>query len=101
MRTAGEGRDVITELPLDPVSYKNSYKTPRHTDRQAWTGFLLSHEESSLATPLHPPSLFLSSPLYSYGWATPKSLLMGHGSALDWQLRNDWLTLVFDPDVTF
>lgn len=38
MRTAGEGGDVIAELPLDPVTYKNSYKTSRHsqTDRQAF-----------------------------------------------------------------
>lgn len=32
MKTAGEGRDIAGELPLDPASYKNSYKTPRHTD---------------------------------------------------------------------
>lgn len=43
MRTAGEGVDVITELPLDPVSYKNSYKPSRHTDTHTHTGFLLSH----------------------------------------------------------
>lgn len=38
MNTAGEGRDIAGELPLDPASYKNSYKTPRHTDTHTQTG---------------------------------------------------------------
>lgn len=71
MRRAGEGADVITELPLDPVSYKNNYKTPpdadTHTPRSGQAFFCLIRRA---VQPSSSPSVCPSTgPLYLYGWA--------------------------------
>lgn len=60
MKTAGEGGDVITGAPPDPVSYKNSYKALSLTHMHTHTERLFSNslgEQSSFL--LHPRSLSL------------------------------------------
>lgn len=68
MKTAGEGRDVIAELPLDPVSYK----THRRTGLDELSSVSLGKQSGLLP----PPS---TATLRSYGWATEHSLLWRGG----------------------
>lgn len=98
-----EKADWIKGLTFDPGSYKNSTKTPdTHPGRKLhWGGFLLRRYKKRPG-PSPPHRFTRSGGLLRNPSSRREEDKRGMGGAdFDWQLREDWLTLVLDPDKTF